>query len=145
MEAYTMSQVIRISDELYQRLEEHASGFDSPSKVIERILDAYDGVIPSPNDEASTSLEQGIQPSNSLEIIYVSATEDEFKQELLKSKRAFIKIYYTNGTSEIKQWNATKFNESSRLDGNLRSGYLRSWEKKGIYKAELSIDQNQII
>jgi hypothetical protein len=37
-----MPPVVRISDEVYSRLEQHAVGFDSPSSVIERILDHYE-------------------------------------------------------------------------------------------------------
>ena len=39
-----MSPVIRVSDELYDRLAEHAEGFDSPSNVIEKLLDEIEGV-----------------------------------------------------------------------------------------------------
>ena len=42
-----MSPVIRISDNLYQRLEAYASGFDTPANVIETILNKYEGVPPS--------------------------------------------------------------------------------------------------
>lgn len=37
-----MSPIIRISDELYGRLENHAVGFDTPANVIERALDEYE-------------------------------------------------------------------------------------------------------
>ena len=37
-----MSQVIRIPDHLYKRLESIAVGFDSPASVIERVLDFYE-------------------------------------------------------------------------------------------------------
>lgn len=50
-----MSPVIRISDELYTRLEQHAEGFDTPANVIERLLDTHEEIpiderknIPSP-------------------------------------------------------------------------------------------------
>jgi len=39
-----MSQTIRVSNETYRRLEKHAVGFDTPSNVIEKILDHYEGV-----------------------------------------------------------------------------------------------------
>jgi len=44
-----MSPVIRVSDELYERLGEHASGFEQPSKVIEKILDAYEAASEKEN------------------------------------------------------------------------------------------------
>lgn len=37
-----MSQVIRIPESIYRRLESHAIGFDTPAAVLERILDFYE-------------------------------------------------------------------------------------------------------
>lgn len=37
-----MSQVIRIPDTIYKRLENHAIGFDTPGGVIEKLLDFYE-------------------------------------------------------------------------------------------------------
>lgn len=37
-----MSRQIEVSEAVYRRLEGHAHGFDTPSIVIERILDAFD-------------------------------------------------------------------------------------------------------
>ncbi|BBO78610.1 hypothetical protein DSCW_60270 [Desulfosarcina widdelii] len=37
-----MSQVIRIPEHLYKRLETHAKGFDTPAGVIERVLSFYE-------------------------------------------------------------------------------------------------------
>jgi hypothetical protein len=39
-----MSPVIRISDELFTRLEKYAVGFDTPSAVIERLLDEHENI-----------------------------------------------------------------------------------------------------
>jgi len=39
-----MSKTIRISAGLFSRLERHAQGFETPASVIERILNAYEGV-----------------------------------------------------------------------------------------------------
>lgn len=52
-----MSPVIRISDELYGRLENHAVGFDTPANVIERALDEYEKTnqIPSKNPSKLSS------------------------------------------------------------------------------------------
>jgi len=139
-----MSQVIRISDELYKRLEAHASGFDTPSNVIERALNAFDGIAPNSRTDSSSVSNQEIQHARSLEILYFPNSEEIFKQELLKSKKAYIKLYYTNETSETKEWTASKFKLSSSVDGNLRSGYLRDWKERGIYKAEVAISHNEI-
>ncbi len=50
-----MCPVIRVTDELYQRLERHAVGFDSPSKVIERLLDEVEGVETPPSESTGSS------------------------------------------------------------------------------------------
>ncbi|MBL3591825.1 MAG: hypothetical protein JMN24_18925 [gamma proteobacterium endosymbiont of Lamellibrachia anaximandri] len=139
-----MSQVIRISDELYKRLEALASGFDTPSNVIETILDAHEDITPNLKTRNNTSRSQGIQPANNLDIVYFADSEEEFKKQLLINKKAYIKLSYTNDTSEIKEWNASRFSTTSRVDGNLRSGYLRGWKERGIYKAELAVNRNEI-
>jgi len=41
-----MSPVIRLSSDIYKRLEHHASGFDTPANVIEKILNHYEGISP---------------------------------------------------------------------------------------------------
>jgi len=140
-----MSQVIRISDDLYKRLAAHASGFDTPSNVIERILNDFEGIDSYSNEESCSDTDCNIQQAEGLEIVYVGGSEEDFKQQLLELKKAYIKIYFTNNTSEIKEWNAVKFSESSKVAGNLRSGYLRNWQKKGIYKVELAVDRERII
>ena len=138
-----MSQVIRISDELYKRLEAHASGFDTPSNVIENILNIYEEQNPDikPHLDAHNPLE--IEPATGLEISYCGSSEEAFKRQLLDNKKAYIKLYYTNDATEIKEWKAFRFSSSSSVDGNLRSGYLRGWRKRGIFRAELSIHRHE--
>jgi len=54
-----MSQVIRIPESLFRRLESHAIGFDTPAGVLERILDFYEThhpkIIESSGLESSAS------------------------------------------------------------------------------------------
>jgi hypothetical protein len=140
----SMSQVIRINDDLYSRLEAHASGFDTPSNVIETILNSYEALDSNVKTSINTDSISEIGPASNLDISYIGSTEENFKQALLGSKKAYIKIYYTNDTSEIKEWNASKFSPSSKVDGNLRSGYLRGWKKRGIFKAELSVNREEV-
>ncbi len=71
-------------------------------------------------------------------------TEEEFKRRLLLTKTAYIIIYYKNGTTEQKIWNANRFRESSGVLGNLRSRpQFRNgeWQKLGIEKVLVSIDR----
>ena len=138
-----MSQVIRISDELYKRLEAHASGFDTPSNVIETILNAYEEQNLDFQPTTNPLNHSEVEPATSLEISYCGNSEEEFKQQLLDSKKAYIKLYYTNNTTEIKEWKAQRFSSSSSVDGNLRSGYLRGWRERGVFKAELSTRRHE--
>lgn len=144
IESVAVSQVIRISDELFRRLETYASGFDTPSNVIETILNAYEGLNPDIKLETNTENRSETKPATSLEISYSSGSEEDFKQQLLEKKKAYIKLYYTNNTTEVKEWKAFRFSTSSSVDGNLRSGYLRGWRQRGIFKAELSIQRDEI-
>ncbi len=71
-------------------------------------------------------------------------TEEEFKRRLLLTKTAYITIFYKNGTTEQKIWNAHRFRESSGVIGNLRSRpQFRNgkWQKLGIEKVLVSIDK----
>lgn len=130
-----MSQVIRISDEIYSRLESHAVGFDTPQNIIEKLLDFYE--TSDDATEQPVNVNASLKEAVNLDIIYYP-NDVQFKVDLLSCKEAYIKLTKTDGTSEIKHWNASRFTEDSSVNGNLRSGFLRDWRKKGICKAELS-------
>ena len=133
-----MSPTIQISEELHQRLGKHSSGFKTPADVIAEMLDFYERNVdprpcPSPH------------PPPRLEIVYYPVNdENHFKRLLLKHKFADIKLSKTDGTSEIRRWNADGFNETSSVSNNLRSGCLRGWRTNGICKAEVSINEDNL-
>ncbi|MBN1903505.1 MAG: hypothetical protein JW927_00245 [Deltaproteobacteria bacterium] len=139
-----MSQVIRIPETLYKRLESYAQGFDTPANVIEKILDYYE----AKNNETPISLlkqkKQTRKQASNLEIIYYPEGAEAFKQALLENKQAYIRLFKVDGTDEIKVWNASKFTAYSDISSNLRSGYLRSWRTKGIYKAVVAINKKDL-
>ena len=131
-----MSQVIRITDELYNRLKTHAKGFDTPANVIETVLNSYES-----NGFKPIQIEAEVVPAAHLEISYSGLSESTFKEKLLKNKSAYITMFFTSGEIKSKHWNASKFKEDSSLGGNLRSGFLRGWRGKGLKKAVLSFDE----
>lgn len=133
-----MSQVIRISDSLYKRLESHATGFDTPSRVIEIILNAYEGMELVPSTIKNITV---MEPSTRLEKVFSPESQDLFRDQLLLNKKAYIKLHYTNGTSDIHEWNASNLGLKSSITRNLHSGYLRDWKEKGIAKAEIVIEK----
>ncbi len=133
-----MSKAIDLPLELYQRLASHADGFEPPSSVIKRILDAYEGKDTKENNENEEAV-----ISSKLDINFYQGSEQEFKEKFLSTKRAFVKLTFSNGTTEIKDWVSPKFIDSSSVSGNLRSGYLRGWKKKGIVKAEVALTKSE--
>ncbi len=136
-----MSQVIRIEENLYQRLATYSKGFETPSQVINKMIDFYE-------------MKNNIKPiiglvkerPKSLEIIYYPNNDiNNFKKLLIDKKMAYINIHKVSGESEIIEWNALRFKDSSDVENNLRSGYLRNWKDKGIFKAELSTKKDDLL
>ena len=84
------------------------------------------------------------QASTSLEIIYYPSGEINFKQVLLQTKKAYILLHKVDGTKELNEWNASRFSLNSDVNKNLRSGYLRGWKIKGIFKAEISTNKKDL-
>lgn len=54
-----MSHMIRLPNDIYKRLENHAQGFDTPANVIKKLLDHYEGIEGDSHTETSLMLEQG--------------------------------------------------------------------------------------
>ena len=68
--------VIRVSDELFSRLEAYAVGFDTPSAVIERLLNEYENKATSKPDNEITKI------------------HDELFQFLLDYKKRYPDFYF---------------------------------------------------
>ncbi len=84
------------------------------------------------------------KPSPALEIFYHPSDELSFKKLLLQTQRAYILLHMTDGTTALKEWNASNFGDDSNVGRNLRSGYLRNWKQKGIFKAEISTKKEDL-
>jgi hypothetical protein len=133
-----MSKVIRISNELHKRLERYAVGFDTPANVIERVLNQMEGQHDVLEDAQDTAAAGALLP-----IKLIPEDEARFKKELLKIKKATIRIFYNDGRMELKTWNAFKFDSNSSVMGNLRSrAEFRQdvWQQDGISHVEVEID-----
>ena len=133
-----MSPTIRVSEELYKRLGKYSYGFKTPADVIAEMLDFYErNVDPRPCPSPP--------PPPRLEIVYYPVNDAEhFKRLLLEHGFAYVKLSKTDGTSETHLWNAARFAKESSVENNLRSGYLRGWRTKGICKAEVSINKDDL-
>jgi hypothetical protein len=134
-----MIKTIEIPTVLYQRLSAHAKGFETPAIVIERLLDFYEGrdIV-----ESNIIVNKTVSLPTSLEIVYYPADEESFKRQFLQKKIAFLLLHKLDGSKEIKEWKATNFQPHSSVNGNLRSGHLRDWKKKGLVKVEISTNKS---
>lgn len=120
---------IRISTDLYKRLESHAKGFDTPAGVLERALNVYEGKPEYQKD--ATNLTRMPKPTLSFH-----PDEESFKQSLINRKMATVVLHHGNGESEERTWDASRFSEKSNLRGNIWSGFLRGWKDQNIVRAE---------
>ncbi len=128
---------------MYNRLESHVQGFQTPGDVIAKILDVYEK---NQTDNTSPGIPKITDslPSKHLETIFYPPNDTRFKKLLLERQEAWVALYKTDGSCEVNKWNANRFSESSSVKGNLQSGYLRNWRDRGIIKAEIAINKDDI-
>jgi hypothetical protein len=75
-----------------------------------------------------------------VELIFVPSDERKFKSLLINNKKAYVTLHKTDGVIDApKEWNVSRFGEQSNLRGNIFSGYLRDWKRRGIVKAVFAI------
>src|SRR3990172_8075444 len=79
-----MSPVIRLSDSTYKRLEAQAIGFDTPSNVIERLIDFYESCHKDSTKSISELREkaQTIQPVRQASISIKKSRDPEKERQL---------------------------------------------------------------
>ena len=140
-----MKKQIEISVDLYKRLESHSKGFDTPQNVIERLVTFFESHLDSETFDPFTQSPKDLLPSSQhLEIVFHPEDEDKFKSLFLDKKIAWILVSKTDGSSQLKVWECRRFSETSSVKGNLLSGHLRNWREKGIIKAEISTNKDDI-
>ena len=75
------------------------------------------------------------------ELIFYPANEQEFKEELIRSKKAHFVLTYDSGAIKTSPWNANSFDSSSNLRGNIESRpFWRRRRYEGLVKVEVYID-----
>lgn len=107
-----------------------------------------DSVLPATNSKGPICIQSTQHAglvSKAPKIIYHPSDEHSFKQAFLQTKRAYILLHKMDGTKELKEWNAPKFNAYSNVNNNLRSGYLRGWRERGIIKAEITTNKSDLL
>ena len=81
---------------------------------------------------------------NKLDINFFPEDKAQFKAFLLKEKQAWVLLYMDDGSKILHQWNAFRFTDKFIVLGNLRSGYLRDWRDKGIIRADIAINKDDL-
>jgi hypothetical protein len=75
------------------------------------------------------------------ELVFCPAGEEQFKSELLKSKKARIVLTYDSGHVKETAWNAESFDITSNLRRNIQSRpFWRNKNKEGLVKVEVIVD-----
>lgn len=108
-----MCPVIRVSDELFARLESYAIGFDTPSSVIERLLDKHENIDNKSNDKTNIIKETVIQ-----EMITVSKPKSE------TSTRTNPKPFLSNNFPDLLHY---KRSTSRMYESKEKKIYFDNW------------------
>jgi len=150
LEQFTHGEIVTIDLAKFEQL------FVSEHEPIERTIlilcrdchGKYDAVAveaePSIEYEFSEKATEPLSTSSSsqLPIYLVPSDPTTFKKELLRTRRADIKITYVNGHERIKPWNVSNLSASSNVLGNLRSRpqfRQGKWQQLGITKVTVQI------
>jgi hypothetical protein len=94
---------------------------------------------------AALTTERPRRAYSSHEVLPISldpAGPDDFKAKLLENREAVIEVLYEDGSVDRRPWNASRFNESSNVFGNLRSRpEFRQgvWQESGIVKVNVRV------
>lgn len=80
-------------------------------------------------------------PINVPEIIWDPAGEDNFKKELLRTRKAKITWEYSSGAPDVTPWNANKVTASTNLRGNIQSRpQWREKDSNGLMRVRVEIE-----
>lgn len=111
-------------------------------KCIKDTLDALKKINIHVISKEPISTKTKTAKSNLLpELIFNPSEEKQFKNELLKSKKAHFILTYISGKKVKTPWNAQKFKETSDLKGNIESKtFWRNKNKEGLVKVEVFIN-----
>jgi len=79
-----------------------------------------------------------------LTITLEPSSPEAFKDELLRTKQAWIVETYLDGSEKVRLWNAERISRSSNIIGNLRSRpefRVGTWQRNGLVSVLVSIEK----
>lgn len=92
-----------------------------------------------PKKTISTTTNSKKQKS-STELVFYPADESQFKNELLKTKKAHFVLTYDTGVKKTSMWKAESFDTTSNLRANIQSRpFWRNKKQEGLIKVEVFI------
>lgn len=128
-----MSQVIRISESIYEQLESMAKGFDTPGNVIERLLEFYEKhhtpVLSPVKTTAANVASQGsvktLNPDNPGNLSHTKVLEGRFGNERVKNWMQLVYAAHKYASGYYGNFEALrKATQSNIAKGSLsESGY----------------------
>lgn len=75
------------------------------------------------------------------ELVFVPADESQFKEALLKNRKARFVLTYASGHKKVSVWKAESFDVTSDLKGNIQSRpFWRKKKSEGLIKVEVVVD-----
>jgi hypothetical protein len=130
-------------------MQEH---YDAVRAEQERMIDkslnelSKSGIVtrlatPTPESTALAVTAKSKKSGKIPELIFTPADEKQFKNELLKRKKAHFELTYASGKKVTSPWNASFLSFDSNLRGNIQSRpFWRNRVKEELVKVEVFID-----
>ncbi|MBM4137396.1 MAG: hypothetical protein FJ241_11270 [Nitrospira sp.] len=136
-----MSQVIRISESIYERLESMARGFDTPGSVIERLLEFYEknhtSVVSPLNSTPTNVVSQGsfktLNPDNPSNLSHTKILEGRFGNERVENWMQLLYVAHKCALGYYGNFEALrKATQSNIVKGSLSEKGYREYPGIGI-------------
>ena len=153
-------QIVEAPDEflvdLISETAERICGFKPEPELVElfllqraRALNDAPGERPLPVHSRETNIPPARRTrrdgqGSTLPITLDPENSAEFLATLLRTKEAWIEVFYSDGSKELRRWDASHMSPSSNVIGNLRSRpEFRSgtWQGNGIASLLVSIER----
>jgi hypothetical protein len=104
------------------------------------LMQSHAGKTPATHTGSKTAYNTIKNEPQFPKIFLIPSDWNQFKRELIRTKRAKRTFYFKNGLTKIEMWNAKKFDYSSNLMFNITTGSTyRQWRKLGIEKVVIEI------
>lgn len=144
IDRYTSGDTVRCSIEVVENeiIVAHGDVTTAFKFLCKPCHRAYDTIAPPIviEDAASAqTLPLHARHTSRLRLTFVPANEIDFKNDLIKYKKAKVTTITHDGRHETRIWTANNFSAQSNLRGNLASGYFRDWQSRGIAGGRIEI------